>query len=151
MYIIHQDFTQNVLSLESEKRSKLWSVCHLFVAESILNIIETKEEEDEETEKDINSDKILNICIDLGKATIETLESNEIPEKLQETAKLLYNTLPSFSKNQNHIKENIAKFCELWYSKDYPAKDDMTIYVVQYLIEKAAQPNGTVSGKFSSM
>ena len=117
----------------------------MFVAEAILNIIETEEKEEEETEKDITSDKILNICIDLGKATIETLESNYIPEKLKETAKLFYKTLPSFSKNHNHIKENIAKLCELWYSKDYPAKDEMTIYVIQYLIEKAAQPNGTVS------
>ena len=138
--IFHQDFNNIVVQLDSEKLSTLWSTCHLYVAESILNIVQPKDDQNPDT-----FGEALETCIKLANVTIEHTASNSIPEGLILTVKLLNKTLPSLSQNHKTLKENISKVCELWFTKEFIGKEELAINVLKYLIEKAVLSNGTVS------
>ena len=112
----------------------------MYVAESILNVVQPKENQNPDT-----FGEALETCMKLAKLTIEHTASNSIPEGLILTVKLLNKTLPSLSQNYETLKENISKVCELWFTKEFNGKEDLAINVLKYLIEKAALNNGMVS------
>ena len=104
----------------------------MYVAESILNIVQPKDDQNPDT-----FGEALEICIKLANVTIEHTASNSIPEGLILTVKLLNKTLPSLSQNHKTLKENISKVCELWFTKEFIGKEELAINVLKYLIEKA--------------
>ena len=58
---------------------------------------------------------------------------------------LLHESLVALPESVDHLKNEIAKICELWFHKNFPAKDKLNVNVLIYLLQRTVLPTGTVS------
>ena len=61
---------------------------------------------------------------------------------------LLHESLIALPESVDYLKNEIAKICELWFHKNFPAKDKLNFNVLIYLLQRTVLPTGTVSMLF---
>ena len=64
---------------------------------------------------------------------------------------LLHESLIALPESVDYLKNEIAKICELWFHKNFPAKDKLNFNVLIYLLQRTVLPTGTVSILFKHL
>ncbi|XP_070535793.1 condensin-2 complex subunit G2-like [Ptychodera flava] len=137
------DLAELFQSLDRTRISSMWDglfkLCNDTLISSPLEVDEFAEDKDELQQAVNTTIACLDGILTVALCYLQSQEKPVIPQSFEEVTSVLHGVLLDFPKSADKLQNNVARLCELWWSKELPNREEVIKNAFMFLLRRTLE------------